>query len=250
MTCRQPPHGEMSWSFRSLQTPGERMSRWHFRNKMYSDWQTQSARWLETSFGNTGVMVVQGQDGCWCLEGHFPRLWSVLLLPGNCNGLERSVAFWHCLCNSSPLSTDAQVVASVLHIATCRGHMHSQQLFKFTQLELLEGLCVNFSCGQTVAQVVVALSCLPPNQFWFRDTWQVTPCSVQQHGRDSWVFASLLTHAYCMTIDTSDAMTKGHGSSLKKLSYNWTSESLGPEHNSATALLTLEWFLFLFFETW
>lgn len=86
-------------------------------------------------------------------------------LPGNCNGLETSVPFWHCLCNNVPLSTHSQIVTGILHITTCRRHKNRKGLFLAT-----------WAINGVLHMVKNIHSCLPafypPQTFPLRDTCQ------------------------------------------------------------------------------
>lgn len=86
-------------------------------------------------------------------------------LPGNCNGLETSVPFWHCLCNNVPLSTHSQIVTGILHITTCQRHKNRKGLFLAT-----------WAINGVLHMVKNIHSCLPafypPQTFPLRDTCQ------------------------------------------------------------------------------
>lgn len=182
------------------------------------------------------VGIVQGQDGCWCLTenaDHFhiivwiAQKWT---LPGNCNCLETSVAFWHCLWDSIPFSTHTQVVTRILHIAACRGHKYSHQvlsvhLLHWTEKKKLQkeafspskGLSIYFVCpGQIVTQRVMFTRWVTHTHFYCGARELVKLCTVRQHEQDSYVFALLLTmiwHPY-------RCVTKGHLSSRETICWS------------------------------
>lgn len=62
-------------------------------------------------------------------------------LPGNRNGFEAPVAFWHRLCDGIPFSTHSQIVTGILHIAACQRHGQKKKKRTF---QSLKGMSVYF----------------------------------------------------------------------------------------------------------